>query len=401
MLLVLKFGGTSVGNLERIKNVAAIVKYYKDDGYDVAVVCSAMAEVTNNLISQIKHPEYKSDYDFIVSTGEQVSSGLLASELKHIGVKARPMNGMQVPVRTDSNFSDARIYDVGVEKLKKMIAEGITPVVTGFQGVTDDGRITTIGRGGSDTTAVALAAAISADKCCIYTDVEGVYTADPRIIKDAKKMKLISADEMLEMSYYGAKVMQTRSVELAHRNSVVLYVLSSFVDAEGTLMVDKGDVNLKKAEVKAVISGSQDVLLQVTCGIGGNETLISVLDSLDAKQVKADVISYSKTADDKFVTYFLVKKIDFVEALSAVKEIKNSLDFLSINYQEDVSKISVIGLGMSNHVSLTAKIMSCLQENNIMVECITSSEIRITFVVNQKDETQAIKLLHELFKLYE
>ncbi len=401
MLLVLKFGGTSVGNLERIKNVASIVRYYKDDGYDVAVVCSAMAEVTNNLIAQIKHPEYKSDYDFIVSTGEQVSSGLLASELKYIGVDARPMNGMQVPIKTDSNFSDAKIYDVEIQRIKKMIKDGITPVVTGFQGVTDDGRITTIGRGGSDTTAVALAAAIKADKCCIYTDVEGVYTADPRVIKDAKKMELISADEMLEMSYYGAKVMQTRSVELAHRNSVVLYVLSSFVDTEGTLMVDKDNVNLKKAEVKAVISGSQDVLLQVTCGLGSNETLVSVLDSLDAKKVKADVISYSKTPDDKFITYFLVKKTDFVEALSAVKEISRSLDFLSINYREDVAKVSVIGLGMSNHVALTSKIMSCLQENKIQVDCITSSEIRITFIVNQKDETQTIKLLHELFKLYE
>ncbi|MGC8469132.1 MAG: aspartate kinase, partial [Acetobacteraceae bacterium] len=370
MRIVMKFGGTSVADLKRIRNVASRVRREVEAGNEVAVVVSAMAGVTNQLVAwcQELSPLHDArEYDTVVATGEQVSTGLLAIALQEIGVDARSWAGWQVPVATDGAHGKARIQAIEGAELLARMARGEVPVVAGFQGIGPDRRITTLGRGGSDTSAVALAAALKADRCDIYTDVDGVYTTDPRIVPRARKLERIAYEEMLELASVGAKVLQTRSVELAMKEHVRVQVLSSFQDVPGTLVVDEDEIVEK--ELLAGIAFSRDEAKITIRRVPDRPGIAAaVFGAMAAENVNVDMIVQNISAEGTTDMTFTVGKADLPRAKAALAAARERIGYAEIAADGDVAKISVVGVGMRSHAGVAGTMFRALADKAINIE---------------------------------
>ncbi len=407
-LIVAKFGGTSVGDVERIKIVAQKVKREIDAGHKVAVVVSAMSGVTNQLVdycTAISPMHDVREYDTVVASGEQVTSGLLAMALQAIGVPARSWMGWQVPVKTNDVHGKARIEDIDCTELHKRLDKGEVAVVPGFQGVTEANRISTLGRGGSDTSAVALAAALGADRCDIYTDVDGVYTTDPRIVPKARKIKKISYEEMLELASLGAKVLQTRSVEIAAKQNVSLQVLSSFEDhigsdLPGTLVTKEEDI--MEQELVTGIAYSRDEAKITVLGVPDLPGVAAKLFSpLAEANVNVDMIVQNISADGQVTDMtFTVPKLELPRALEVLDKLEHLKDARIIS-DKNVAKVSVVGIGMRSHAGVANKMFKTLADKNINIQVISTSEIKISVLIEEDYTELAVRSLHSAYGLEE
>ena len=400
--LVQKFGGTSVADIDRIKAAAARVKAAVDAGSEVAVVVSAMAGATNQLVkwtTDIAKLHDVREYDAVVSSGEQVTSGLMALALQALGVDARSFQGWQVPIETDEVHGRARIEKIDGAKLKALMARGTVPVIAGFQGVAPDGRIATLGRGGSDTSAVALAAALGAERCDIYTDVDGVYTCDPRIVAKARKLDKITHEEMLEMASQGAKVLQTRSVELAMNHGVRVQVLSSFTDAPGTMVV--GEEEIVEKEVLSGIAYSRDEAKIALLGVADRPGVAaSIFGSLADAAINVDMIVQNISEDGKTTGItFTVAKADLDRALHTLEQRKGEIGFRRVVSDANVVKISVIGVGMRSHAGVAQRMFQALAEKGINIQVISTSEIKVSVLVAEEYTELALRSLHTAYGL--
>ncbi len=401
MLIVQKFGGTSVGSIERIKNVAKRIAKTYDAGNDVVVVVSAMSGETNRLIALVNHIHdlpALDEYDVVISTGEQVTIGLLAIALNCMGYKARSFCGFQVPIITDNAYSKARILEIKTDSIKKELKEKKIVIVAGFQGITRDKRITTLGRGGSDTTAVALAAALKADLCEIYTDVDGVYTTDPNICPDAQKLDRISHEEMLEMASLGAKVLQLRSVEFAMRYNVPLVVRSSFSDAEGTL-VTKEDKDMEAVSVSAVTYDKNQAKITVLKVPDKPGIAAKLFTPLSDANINVDMIVQNVSSEGNTDMTFTVEKTDLKRALQIISKVAKEINASGVNSDADIAKVSIVGLGMRSHAGVATKMFQTLAAEGINIEMISTSEIKISCVIKSKYTELAVRVLHEAFGL--
>ncbi|MEM9010173.1 MAG: aspartate kinase [Pseudomonadota bacterium] len=401
--LVMKFGGTSVADLERIANVADRVAREVEAGYDVAVIVSAMAGRTNELVGWVRGTSVLYDareYDAVVASGENVTAGLLALRLQSLGIDARSWQGWQVPVRTSSAHGAARIERIETEKLAERFAQGTHAVIAGFQGLSAEGRITTLGRGGSDTTAVAFAAALGAERCDIYTDVDGVYTTDPRITGKARKLHRIAYEEMLELASLGAKVLQTRSVELAMRYNVPLQVLSSFNDAPGTLVCAEEEI--MESNIVAGVAFSRDEAKMTLVSVADRPGVAAaIFGPLAEAGVNVDMIVQNISEDGRTDMTFSCAVEDVDRARAAVEAAQQSGE---INYRElvadtDVAKVSVVGIGMRSHVGVASRMFTALAAENVNIKVITTSEIKVSVLVDRKYMELAIQALHDAFEL--
>lgn len=405
MLIVQKFGGTSVANIERIKNVASKVKREIDQGNNVVVVLSAMAGATDQLVkwarevSNLEHPEQLAEYDAVVSSGEQVTAGLLALTLQSMGIKSRSWLGWQVPIKTDQTYGRARIEDIDANLLYKAIKQGIVPVIPGFQGIDDEGRITTLGRGGSDTSAVAVAAALKADRCDIYTDVDGVYTSDPRIVKTARKLNKVAYEEMLEMASLGAKVLQTRSVELAMKQHVRVQVLSSFEDIPGTMLVEEEEV-MERRLITGVTYSQNEARITLTKVENSPGVAARIFGPLAEAEINVDMIVQNVSEDgaETDIT-FTVSRTDLERAKSLLEKNKNKLNYKSLTSDATVAKVSVVGVGMKSHAGLAQKMFETLASKNINILVISTSEIKISVLIDESYTELALRALHSAYDL--
>lgn len=398
--IVQKFGGTSVADVDRIKTVAQRVKNEVDAGNQVAVVLSAMAGVTNQLItyaSEISSLHDAREYDAVVSTGEQVTAGLLALALQDKGVAARSWQGWQIPIRTDGVHGKARIMGIETEELERRLALGEVPVVTGFQGLGPDNRITTLGRGGSDTSAVALAAALKADRCDIHTDVDGVYTTDPRIVAGARKLDKITYEEMLEMASAGAKVLQTRAVELAMKRGVRLQVLSSYADGAGTLVVDEDEIVEK--EMISGIAYNRDEAKITLIGVADRPGVAAgIFGPLAEAGINVDMIVQNVSADGKATDLtFTVAKGDLGRAVRVVEELRDALGYADLVYDPNVVKVAVIGVGMRSHAGVAQRMFQALADKGINIQVISTSEIKVSVLIAEEYTELALRSLHAAY----
>ncbi len=400
--VVMKFGGTSVANIERIRAVAQRVKREVNAGSEVAVVVSAMSGATNQLVAWCGElsPLYDArEYDVVVASGEQVTCGLMAIALQTIGVNARSWLGWQIPVESDDAHGKARIQAIRTEDMIARFSQGQVAVVAGFQGVGPDNRVTTLGRGGSDTSAVALAAALKADRCDIFTDVDGVYTTDPRIVAKARKLDKISYEEMLEMASVGAKVLQIRSVEMAMKHRVRLQVLSSFEDKPGTLVVDEDEI--MEQELVSGIAYSRDeakiTLLKVADRPG---IAASIFGPLADANINVDMIvqNVSEAGDTTDMT-FTVSKADFERAKQVIEGQRNQVQFAGMIADSHVVKVSVIGVGMRSHAGIAQRMFKALAEKGINIQVISTSEIKISVLVAEEYTELAVRALHTAYGL--
>lgn len=401
-LIVQKFGGTSVADLDRIRAVAQRVKSEVDKGNQVAVVVSAMAGTTNQLVEWARDigPMHDArEYDVIVATGEQVTVGLLAIALQNIGVDARSWLGWQLPVHTDEVHSSARIESIDAELVKQRIESGQVAVMAGFQGLASDNRITTLGRGGSDTSAVALAAALGADRCDIYTDVDGVYTTDPRIMPRARKLERITFEEMLEMASAGAKVLQTRSVAMAMSHNVNLQVLSSFTDEPGTMVVDEDD-DMEKQKISG-IAYSRDEAKVTLVGLPDRPGIAaSLFGCLADNHVNVDMIVQSASPDKtKTDITFSVGALDAEKAVDMLRGQQSEMGFDDIVFDLNVAKISIIGTAMRSQPGIARTMFSVLAEKGINLHVISTSEIKISTLIDSDYTELAVRSLHDAFGL--
>ncbi len=398
----MKFGGTSVANIERIKAVALRVKREVDAGHDVAVVVSAMSGVTNQLVDWCRElaPLYDArEYDVVVASGEQVTCGLTAIALQELGVNARSWLGWQVPIRTDDAHGKARIESIAGEELERRFAQGQVPVFAGFQGVGSDNRVTTLGRGGSDTSAVALAAAISADRCDIFTDVDGVYTTDPRIVAKAQKLDKITYEEMLEMASLGAKVLQTRSVEMAMKHRVRLQVLSSFEDKPGTMVVDEEEIMEK--ELVSGIAYSRDEAKITLIRVADKPGIAAgIFGPLTDANINVDMIVQNISEDGQTTDMtFTVSKGDFDRAKQVLEANRNTLEFKELISDSNVVKVSVVGVGLRSHAGIAQRMFKALAEKGINIQVISTSEIKISVLVAEEYTELAVRALHTAYGL--
>ena len=402
--IVQKFGGTSVGDLDRIRNVAQRVKAEVEAGHEVAVVVSAMAGTTNQLVEWSRDigPLHDArEYDAIVATGEQVTVGLLAIALQNIGVDARSWLGWQVPVRTDSTHGAARIEDIDASEIDKRLSSGQVAVVAGFQGLSEEGRITTLGRGGSDTSAVALAAALNADRCDIYTDVDGVYTTDPRIMPQARKLDEITFEEMLEMASAGAKVLQTRSVAMGMRHKVKIQVRSSFNDAPGTLVVNE-DNQMERQKISGIAYSIDEAKITVVGLEDKPGIAASLFQALAAENVNVDMIVQSaSTAAVKTDITFSVGAGEADKAVSVIEAIKDRLPYDRIDAEKDVAKVSIIGTAMRTQAGIANKMFTSLADKGVNLQVISTSEIKISVLIDAAYTELAVRTLHDAFELHE
>jgi aspartate kinase len=407
----MKFGGTSVADLDRIRNVARRVKREVEAGNQVAVVVSAMSGVTNQLVAwcQALSPLHDArEYDAVVATGEQVTTGLLSIALQEIGVDARSWQGWQIPIRTDDAHGKARIQAVeGADLIARMHgSDRRTPqvaVVAGFQGVSPEGRITTLGRGGSDTSAVALAAALQADRCDIYTDVDGVYTTDPRIVPQARKLARIAYEEMLELASVGAKVLQTRSVELAMNERVRVRVLSSFKeelanDTEGTLVVDEDEI-VEKQNVAGIAYSRDEAKITVRRVPDRPGIAASIFSALAAQNANVDMIVQNVSADGTTDMTFTVGKADLPRARLALEEVKQQIGFQEVLEDPNVAKISVVGVGMRSHAGVANTMFQALADKAINIQVISTSEIKVSVLIAAEYTELAVRALHTAYGL--
>jgi len=400
--IVQKFGGTSVADIDRIRAVAERVKKTVDDGNQVAVVVSAMAGTTNQLVEWTREVSPMHDareYDVVVSTGEQITVGLMAMALQNIGVDARSWLGWQIPMITDDVHGRARIMDVQADEIIRRFDGGQVAVMAGFQGIGSDNRVTTLGRGGSDTSAVALAAAINADRCDIFTDVDGIYTGDPRIVNRAKKLDRITYEEMLEMASLGAKVLQTRSVELAMNHRVSLQVASSFIDAPGTLVVDEEEIVEQEIVSGIAHSGNEAkiTLIKVPDNPG---IAASIFGPLADASIVVDMIVQNVSEDGKATDLtFTVPKDDLDRALQVIEGAKEELGFERVEGDQDVVKISVVGVGMRTHAGVAMRMFQALADKGINIQVISTSEIKISVLVSEAYTELALRSLHTAYGL--
>ncbi len=399
MLIVQKYGGTSVGSLERIENVAKRVAKARDEGNDLVVVVSAMSGETNKLIEYAHHfskTPSKREMDMLLSSGERVTASLLAIALEEMGYPAIAMTGRQAGIRTDDTHTYARIESIDTEPIRRQLEKGRIVIVAGFQGINEQGEVTTLGRGGSDLSAVALAGALHADACEIYSDVDGVYTTDPRIEPRARKLDRISYEEMLELSSLGAKVLQNRSVELAKKMGVKIIAKSSFSDGPGTIITEE---NEQMEEV--LVSG---------IALDKNQARVSLRDVVDRPGIAAEI--FQRLADEQVNVDMIIQNasregttnLGFTVPQSEIERAKEALegfseDYGEVDYDENVCKVSIVGVGMKSHSGIAAKAFSTLAANNINIEMISTSEIKVSMVIDEKFGELAVRVLHEAYEL--
>jgi aspartate kinase len=400
--LVMKFGGTSVGSVDRMKNVAAKVKREVEAGNQVAVVVSAMSGETNRLVDLCKQVDPVHDqreYDTVVAAGEQVTTGLVAMALQSAGVKARSWQGWQVPIRTNDMHGRARIAEIDGTAMLGDMAAGVVPVVAGFQGMGPGDRIATLGRGGSDTSAVALAAALQADRCDIYTDVDGVYTADPRIVKKARKLDKITYEEMLELASLGAKVLQTRSVEMAMNHRVRTQVLSSFADVAGTLVVDEEEIVEK--QIVSGVTYSADEAKVTLIGVADRPGIAAgIFGPLSDAGINVDMIVQNISEDGKKTDMtFTMGRSDLDRAVAILEKQEKNLGWVKLVPDRNVVKVSVVGVGMRSHAGVAHIMFKALAEKNINIQAITTSEIKVSVLISADYTELAVRALHTAFGL--
>ena len=399
-IIVQKFGGTSVGSEERIASVAKIVQKASLEN-SIVVVVSAMSGETNRLINLAKsfgdNPS-KREFDALISTGEKVSAALLAMALQQIGVPAKSFSASQISMKTTSTYSKAKILEVDGNKIQETLDAGIVPIITGFQGITESGDVTTLGRGGSDTTAVAIAAQMKAERCDIYTDVDGIYTTDPRIVPEAKKLDTITMEEMLEMAGQGAKVIQIRAVEFANKYKVPVRVLSSFESGNGTLIsleennMENGLVSgiaFQKDQVKFTLHGVSD-----TPGMA-----YGILGPLSDANISVDVIVQNISVNGKTDFTFTVSKEDEIAATDVIHTLNDTLKFDDLLIDSSIAKVSLVGVGMRSHAGIASSAFKSLSEAGINIQMISTSEIKITIVIKEDETDQAVNTLHNAFEL--
>ena len=399
--VVQKFGGTSVGNLERIQATADIVERSVQQGIETAVVVSAMSGETNRLIglaNALCPDADEREMDQLVSTGEQVSAALLAIELQKRGVMAHSYTGVQAGFRTDSSHSRARILSVECERMLSRLERGEVPILTGFQGVNEHGDVTTLGRGGSDTSAVALAIALKADMCDIFTDVDGVYTTDPRIVPQAAKIDRISYEEMLELASQGAKVLQNRSVELAMRYDMPIHLRSSFVDVQGTMVMKEDDV-MERAAITGVAYNRDEAKITIK-GIPDHPGIASaVFGPIAEAGLNVDVIVQNVSEDGTTDITFTVPRGDYRQAMKIVQGVSKDMKARDVKGDNKVAKVSIIGVGMRSHSGVARKMFETLADKSINIQMITTSEIKITVVIEEQHVDAAVQALHTAFGL--
>ncbi|WP_448659078.1 aspartate kinase [Sphingomonas sp. CJ99] len=407
--IVMKFGGTSMAGIERIRIVAARVKREWDAGNQVAVVVSAMAGETDRLVNFCREasPLYdRAEYDAVVASGEQVTSGLLAIALQAIGVPARSWLGWQLPLRTDDAHANARIGSIDTEALDASLAAGNVAVIPGFQGVTEGGRVTTLGRGGSDTSAVAVAAAMQADRCDIYTDVDGVYTTDPRIVPRARKLKRVTYEEMLELASVGAKVLQTRSVGLAMKENVRVQVLSSFVDATddpepGTLIVGEEEIDdVERQLITGIAHDKNEAKVTLTAVPDRPGAVASIFDPLAEANINVDMIvqNIAHEAGSTDVT-FTVPNAELARALDVLERAKDGIGYAALRHDTRVAKVTIVGVGMRSHAGVAATMFKTLGERGINIQAITTSEIKVSVLIEEDYTELAVRVLHTAYGL--
>jgi aspartate kinase len=400
-LIVQKYGGTSVGDLDRIANVARRVAAVKDQGNDMIVVVSAMAGETDRLLGlakKIMSTPMEREVDVLISTGEQVTIALLAITLQSMGYKARSYCGWQIPIITDDAYGSARISEIKRDAIKSDLDDGNIIIVAGFQGVDANGSITTLGRGGSDTSAVAVAAALNADLCEIFTDVDGVYTTDPHITSKARKMKKVAYEEMLEMASLGAKVLHIRAVEMAMNHGVPLVVRSSFNDHEGTLVTEESS-DMEKESVRAVTCNMKEAKITLS-GVEDKPGVASLIFStLADANVVVDMIIQNSSADGFTDITFTIPEADLAKSLEICRRVKDQLGARDVSGSDDIAKVSIIGLGMRSYSGVAAKMFSTLSKEGINIEMISTSEIKISCVVRKKYAELAVRALHDAFEL--
>ena len=401
MLVVQKYGGTSVGSIERMRNVAKKLARFYHEGHQLVVVVSAMAGETDrliNLASQIaKNPDPR-ELDVLLATGEQSSAALLAMALKDMGYPATSLVAFQARIFTDDAFGRARIDEIDCARLKKELETGNIVIVAGFQGIDRHGDITTLGRGGSDTTAVALAAALKADICEIYTDVEGVFTADPRICPEARKINKISYDEMMELASLGAKVLQIRSVDVAKKYRVPVHVRSSFIEQEGTMVVDT-DAEMERVIVTAVTYNKDEARITVR-GVPDRPGIAAQLfKPIGEAGIVVDMIIQNTSEEGITDMTFTVPKADFKKALEIARQAANNIGAERVLGDEHIGKVSIVGVGMRNHPGVAARMFQSLANAGINILMISTSEIKVSCVIDEKEVERAVQVLHEAFDL--
>mmetsp|Transcript_16115 Transcript_16115/g.20671 ORF Transcript_16115/g.20671 Transcript_16115/m.20671 type:complete len:406 (+) Transcript_16115:178-1395(+) len=400
-LIVQKYGGTSVGSVERIKEVAKKVIDFRNQGHDVVVVVSAMSGETNRLIDlakQLNDRPRGRELDVLLSTGEQVTIALLSMTLQQMGMAATSYTGSQVRILTDNAHNKARIVEIDDKNIRADLKQGKVVVVAGFQGCDDNGNITTLGRGGSDTTAVALAAALNADECQIYTDVDGVYTTDPRVVPEARRLDHITFEEMLEMASLGAKVLQIRSVEFASKYNVPLRVLSSFTEGGGTLIAAE-DPLMEQALISGIAFNRDEAKLTIL-GVPDHPGVASqILGPIAAENIEVDMIIQNTGHDATTDFTFTVHRNDYQSALTILQQTANKLGAREVNGDEHIAKISVVGVGMRSHAGIASSMFTALADENINISMISTSEIKISVVVDEKYLELGVRTLHKAFNL--
>tara|TARA_Y100000768_G_scaffold4344_1_gene3107 strand:+ start:2996 stop:4210 length:1215 start_codon:yes stop_codon:yes gene_type:complete len=399
-IIVQKFGGTSVGSVDRIDAVAEIIKK-ASKSQKIIVVVSAMSGETNKLVNLANHfgknPD-KREFDALVSTGETISSALLAMALHSKGINAKSYSASQISMKTTDSFSKAKILDVDAEKILNVINDGFIPIITGFQGITEGGDVTTLGRGGSDTTAVAIAAQVKAKRCDIYTDVDGVYTTDPKIVSNAKKLDSITMEEMLELAGQGAKVMQTRAVEFANKFNVPVRVLSSFNDGNGTL-ISLEDDSMENALVSG-IAFQKDQVKFTLHGVGDTPgTAFKILGPISDADVEVDVIVQNVSIDGKTDFTFTVSTDDQETVENTIESIKEEVNFRELIIDSNIAKVSIVGAGMRSQTGVASTAFKALSDNDVNIQIICTSEIKITMVIDKSLVDKAVNILHDAFEL--
>ncbi len=400
-LVVQKYGGTSVGDLDRIRNVARRVARYRQEGHEVVVVVSAMAGTTDSLLDmahRITELPDERELDVLLATGEQVSIALLAMTLIAMGVRARSMTGFQARVVTDSAHTKARISDVETRAIRRALAEGNVVVLAGFQGVDPEGNITTLGRGGSDTSAVAVAAALGADVCEIYTDVDGVYTTDPNVCHKARKLTRISYDEMLELASVGAKVLQIRSVEFAKKYGVPIHVRSSFSDSEGTWVVEEEE-GMEQVLVAGIAYDRNEAKVSIR-GVPDRPGIAArIFGALADRNIVVDMIVQDVGEGGRASMTFTVPKADLKKALSVIEPVARDLGATEVEADTGIAKVSIVGVGMRSHAGVAARMFQALAAEGINVLMISTSEIKVSCVIEEKYTELAVRVLHDAFEL--
>ena len=400
-LIIKKYGGTSVADAVRVKEVAKRVLKYKNEGHDLIVVVSAPAGTTDSLIRrayELSETPSKRELDMLLTSGEQISIASLAIAIEDLGKKAVSLNAFQVDFKTTDEHTKATILDINTDIIREKLSEGNVVVFAGFQGITENNEITTLGRGGSDTTAVALGAALQADEVEIYTDVDGVYTADPRVVKSPKKLNTISYQEMLEMAASGAKVLHPRAVEIAARYGIKIHLRSSFDDSTGTIVKEKGDESMEQVKIIGITSTKNEGKITLS-GVPDKPGIAAkVFSKLAKAKINTDIILQSSSVTKEFNNIsYTVSIDDLKEAVAISQELKEELGAEGVSYDANIAKISAIGIGLKTHYETTAEIFDTLAENGINIDMISCSEINVSCIIKEEDVNKAVRALHEKF----